>query len=152
MRLEPFHYYRVLTSGNEFMVKATRFSVGFKSIYFYGRKDFVLHWFKKKEVCAITFEPPTEQDIERKEKKVGLMQTNKTTCSITDFEKLEEVEAGSIVAKLYQLIDDIDTAGDMFKPEIDGYFDYIQRKIRKSHELIVSDGYKLYYTKGKEHE
>jgi len=29
---------------------------------------------------------------------------------------------------LWKLLDDISTAGDMFKPEINGYFKYVNRK------------------------
>jgi len=62
-----------------------------------------------------------------------------------DFTGLKEVDENSIEAKLYNLIDDISTAGDMFKPEIDGHFKYIQRKIEEASRYIVSDGYKLFY-------
>ena len=33
------------------------------------------------------------------------------------------------IEKLLDLLDDIDTAGDMFKPDINDYFKYIQRKV-----------------------
>jgi len=63
-----------------------------------------------------------------------------------DFSKLQEVNESSIEAKLYQIIDDISTAGDMFKPEIQGFEKYVFKKIEDAGKLIVSDGYKLFYT------
>ncbi len=38
--------------------------------------------------------------------------------------------------ELYKLLDDIDTAGDMFRPKIDGYFKYVQGKSEGRHSLI----------------
>lgn len=38
------------------------------------------------------------------------------------------------INKLLTLLDDIDTAGDMFKPTIDGYFKYVQRKVKEAHQ------------------
>ena len=62
-----------------------------------------------------------------------------------DFKRLKQVPEDSIEAKLFQIIDDIDTASDLFKPEIENYERYIFKKIKESQLLIVSDGYKLYY-------
>ena len=45
---------------------------------------------------------------------------------------------------IWELLDDIDTAGDMFKPKIDNYFKYVNQKVNKRHELLTSDGYNLY--------
>ena len=64
-----------------------------------------------------------------------------------DFSKLKEVDESSIDAKLYQIIDDIDTALDIFKPEMRAYEKYVVKKIKAAHEFIVSDGYKLFYAK-----
>ena len=61
-------------------------------------------------------------------------------------ENLGEPE-DSLEAKLYQIIDDIDTASDMFKPEISGYERYVFRKVKEARKYITSDGYKLYYQK-----
>jgi hypothetical protein len=63
-----------------------------------------------------------------------------------DFTKLKEVPEDSLEAKLYGIIDDIDTAIDVFKPDICAYERYVIRKIGVKDDLIVSDGYKLYYT------
>ena len=62
-----------------------------------------------------------------------------------NFSKLKEVPEDSIEAKLFQIIDDIGTAMDMFKPNIENYERYVDKKIKASQEHIVSDGYKLYY-------
>ena len=62
MKIQRYHDYRVITSGNEFTVRAARFDVGFRSIYFYARNGDVLHWFKRKEVGAVIFNPPKIQD------------------------------------------------------------------------------------------
>lgn len=45
---------------------------------------------------------------------------------------------------LWKLLDDIDTAGDMFKPEQTGYSEYVQRKCEEREKYIVSDGYELF--------
>ncbi len=49
--------------------------------------------------------------------------------------------------KLWQLLDDIDTAGDMFKPEINTYFKYINKKAAMRFEQMSSDGYDLFVNK-----
>lgn len=63
-----------------------------------------------------------------------------------DFSELEEVDESSIEAKLYKILDDISTAGDMFKPELQAFEKYVFKKIEDAGKLIVSDGYKLFYT------
>ncbi len=48
------------------------------------------------------------------------------------------------IAFLWNLLDDISTAGDMFKPKIDGYFNYVNKKCEDRDEIAYSpDGYKL---------
>lgn len=47
---------------------------------------------------------------------------------------------------LWILIDDIDTAGDMFKPEITAYFKYVNRKASERHSHMQSDGYLILNT------
>jgi len=69
----------------------------------------------------------------------------KYNSSKVDFSKLEEVPVNSVVGRLFKLLDDIDTASDMFKPKIEGYEKYIFNKIEEAQKLIVSDGYKLYF-------
>ena len=48
--------------------------------------------------------------------------------------------------ELWKLLDDIDTAGDMFKPEINGYFKYVQKKVEQRFKQMESDGYKIINT------
>lgn len=64
-----------------------------------------------------------------------------------EFKDLKEVPEDSIEAKLFKIIDDIDTAGDMFNPEITAYVEFIDAKIKEAHKSIISDGYKLFYAK-----
>jgi len=45
---------------------------------------------------------------------------------------------------LWQLLDDIDTGLDMFKPELTPYVRYVQRKVHLRFEQLTSDGYDLY--------
>ena len=45
---------------------------------------------------------------------------------------------------LWTLLDDIDTAGDVFKPIIDGYFKYVNQKTKERHQYLQSDGYSLF--------
>lgn len=61
-----------------------------------------------------------------------------------DYSKLKEISEGSLVAKLYQIID---TAFDMFKPEMSNFERYVSEKIDEKNDLVVSDGYKLFYAK-----
>lgn len=46
------------------------------------------------------------------------------------------------IEKLLDLLDDIDTAGDMFKPEINDYFKYIQRKVGEGLQYRVEEAHK----------
>jgi len=43
------------------------------------------------------------------------------------------------IEKLLDLLDDIDTAGDMFKPEINEYFKYVQRKVGEGLQYRVEE-------------
>lgn len=45
---------------------------------------------------------------------------------------------------LWALLDDIDTASDMFKPEQTNFYKYVMRKCEERSKHMVSDGYKLY--------
>lgn len=44
---------------------------------------------------------------------------------------------------LWALLDDIDTAGDVFKPEIGAYFRYVNRKSAERFQHMQSDGYRI---------
>lgn len=55
----------------------------------------------------------------------------------------EDIKDGQIKF-LWSLLDDISTAGDMFKPEINGYFKHINSICEKRSEVANSlDGYSL---------
>lgn len=54
-----------------------------------------------------------------------------------------------IAEKLWILLDDIDTASDMFKPKKDNFYRYSMKKAEKRFELISSDGYDLFPVKRK---
>lgn len=50
--------------------------------------------------------------------------------------------------KLWCLLDDIDTASDMFKPQDEksamAFYKYVMKKQEERHKYLKSDGYKLY--------
>lgn len=51
-------------------------------------------------------------------------------------------------SKLWNLLDDIDTASDRFKPETKAdyvkFYEYTMRKVEQRHEVLKSDGRRLY--------
>lgn len=62
-----------------------------------------------------------------------------------DFTKLKKVPTGSIEEKLYDIIDNIDTAYDIFRPEMKSFEHYVSKQISSKNRLIISDGYDLFY-------
>ena len=56
-------------------------------------------------------------------------------------EGAEELEAEC--KRLFGLLDDISTAGDVFKPEINTYFKCVNDKCEKRDGLFYSDGYEI---------
>jgi len=44
---------------------------------------------------------------------------------------------------LWSLLDDIDTATDLYKPEKTPFLEYMYKKIAERHEHLFSDGYTL---------
>ena len=57
-----------------------------------------------------------------------------------------------IAIKLWDLLDDIDTAEDIYKPEITSFYNCIHKHQSKRFQYMGSDGYKLkrkWRTKGK---
>lgn len=44
---------------------------------------------------------------------------------------------------LWKIIDDIDSALDMFKPKQDAFTNFIARKSEERHTYLISDGYTL---------
>jgi len=55
-----------------------------------------------------------------------------------------------VAEKLWDLLDDIDTAEDMFKPPINSHFKYVHNKHRERFKYIDTDGYKLIWKGGKD--
>ena len=47
------------------------------------------------------------------------------------------------IKQLWQLLDDISTAGDMFKPEMSEYFQYVNKKCEERSKVAESDGFCL---------
>ena len=47
----------------------------------------------------------------------------------------------NLVEELWQLLDDIDTASDMFKPEKTAFYEYVMAKANERHKYLISDGY-----------
>lgn len=62
--VKPRLKFKVVTMKGEFIISAIEFNVGFFGISFYGRGNKTLHWFKRKDVCAIILECATvKEDI-----------------------------------------------------------------------------------------
>lgn len=49
-----------------------------------------------------------------------------------------------IAVQLWKLLDDIDTAGDIFKPPINNFFKYVTRKSQERHKFLSTDGYSIF--------
>lgn len=68
-------------------------------------------------------------------------------CSKDLIEKPATLEEWKAKAEaLWALLDDIDTAGDIFKPEITAYFKYVNRKAAERFKEMKSDGYRIINT------
>jgi hypothetical protein len=50
-----------------------------------------------------------------------------------------------MIVKLWELLDDIDTSFDMFKPEMNNFEKCVNRKCQGRHNIIKTDGYKLLF-------
>jgi hypothetical protein len=57
---------------------------------------------------------------------------------------LEEWKAKA--EKLWAILDDIDTYGDMYKPEITAYFKAVNKKAAERFDVLQSDGYRILNT------
>ena len=57
---------------------------------------------------------------------------------------MSDVDYKKMAEDLWDLLDDISTAGDMFKPEHTPYYKYVNAKAEKRGKYLESDGYKLY--------
>ena len=67
-----------------------------------------------------------------------------------DYKRMNEINENRIATKddqiafLWKLLDDISTAGDVFKPEINHYFNYVNKKCEERSSVAnSSDGYCL---------
>ena len=71
------------------------------------------------------------------------MQIDTELMSPTEITKrIKELEAEG--KRLWGLLDDVSTAGDMYKPRKDvGYFKYVDDKAEKRDGLFYSDGYTI---------
>jgi len=49
-----------------------------------------------------------------------------------------------IAIKLWSLLDDIDTASDMLKPERNPFYEFAMSKVEQRFRYLASDGYKLF--------
>lgn len=59
----------------------------------------------------------------------------------------KQVPKDSPGVKLFKIIDDISTAFDMFKPEMENFEKFVSNKIEEAHKIIHSeDGQTLVYT------
>lgn len=54
----------------------------------------------------------------------------------------------AMAEKMWNLLDDIDTASDMFHPPKNGFYKYTMAKAEIRFKLMGSDGYKLFPVKG----
>lgn len=55
-----------------------------------------------------------------------------------------EVVTDPDVLFLFDLLDDIDTASDIFKPEKTPFYDYVMKKALKRWNRFQSDGYEVF--------
>ena len=71
---------------------------------------------------------------------------------LDEFSDVEQLQA--MCDKLWSILDDLDTLGDMLKPaEEAGYRQYYEltcRRVEQRHEVLESDGYKLFLPQPKE--
>ena len=63
---------------------------------------------------------------------------------------LSKAESAAMI--LYMALDSIDTAGDMFKPEITGYFKAVESYHKKRHLVATTDGYTVKFKFSKLHQ
>ena len=71
-------------------------------------------------------------------------ETRVTQVSIVKDEQERELLLRAKAEQLWKLLDDIDTAGDGFKPEITPYFKYVVAKAEERHKFLKSDEYNLF--------
>ncbi len=82
------------------------------------------------------------------------IQEGEVTAINEAIEEVSKVEIRKLTAdewkdkaeSLWILLDEIDTAGDMFKPEITPYFHYVNNKSQERFKHLTSDGYEVFPT------
>ncbi len=77
------------------------------------------------------------------------MKYNAGPTANTENEMTEE-KWQKIAEDLWNLLDDIDTASDMFKPEMNNFYKYTMNKAGERFKLITSDGYSLFPVNNKD--
>lgn len=69
------------------------------------------------------------------------------SCNAKDYLKDENMNAEKwerIARELWAILDDIDTASDIFKPIKNNFYNHSMNKVGQRWMLMGSDGYKLY--------
>ena len=60
----------------------------------------------------------------------------------------------NIASELWSLLDDIDTASDMFKPSDErshrAFYRYVMKRVSTRHDHLISDGYDLFLSSPEE--
>lgn len=69
-------------------------------------------------------------------------------CMVEMIDRLtkDNEQLKSDLLTLWSLLDDISTAGDMFKPEISPYFKYVNITCGRRSTVATSDGYEVFYS------
>lgn len=103
--------------------------------------DVLIDWAKKRKKAEVDNRPKHNKHY---------VSLNNTWNQI--IRKLEEVKVNKIPdntkeAKLFDIIDHIDTAMDMFKPNNVPYTEYVSSKCIEAHNILYTDGYDLFYNK-----
>jgi len=80
-----------------------------------------------------------EEIVEKDRRISGEIITGYESAHIDDGKRIKELEAVGLA--LWSLLDDIDTAEDMFKPKINAHFKYVHEKHRERFNYGSTDGY-----------
>jgi len=76
-----------------------------------------------------------------------LMKFNITPSEKDNLEVTGDADTWKAIAmKLWRLLDDVDTASDMFKPPKNNFYHYVIKKSIERHKFIKSNGYNLILT------
>jgi len=77
--------------------------------------------------------------------KKAVVQLKMQELEKTNIDRKMTKEKYEFIAKAaWNLLDDINTASDMFKPEKNSYYKYIMDKVKQSKKLMGSDGYTVF--------